>query len=312
MPTPCKRIDCDLEQTISFPSSSRFRLRDHEFVQIYMDHFSSLSCEYNFSNLFCWQEIYQYSWFVHEDRFLVYDGINNSMFMPLGPDFAPEELADLSHLMIHMGLEPDFCIVPREYIYKYPDIDQFYTIKEERDHAEYIYRVESLAALTGNKLHKKRNLISQFKRSYPGYSVEPLKGPRIKATLEFARKLLEEREIQSKNLKEEFQAMEKAFENFDRLGLEGIVLMADTRLAAFSVFSPLTHDTYNIQFEKSDIACKGAAQVINQETARFLANKCVFLNREQDLGIKGLRQAKLSYEPERLFIPCTLKFKTRI
>ena len=309
MHSMCQGIECNPDQTIIFPSSRRFRLRDQELVQTYMDYFPSLSCEYNFSNLFCWQEIYKYSWFLHKERLLIYDGINNIIFMPLGPDFTPDEFADLSRHMINMGQEPDFCIVPRGYIDKYPGIDQFYTIQEERDHAEYIYRVESLATLTGTKLHKKRNLISQFKRFYPDYSVEPLKGLQVQVAGEFARNLLEARETLSKDLRDEFQAMGKAFDNFESLGLEGIVLKANKKLVAFSVFSPLNHDTYNIQFEKSDIACKGAAQVINQETARYLRNKCLYVNREQDLGIKGLRQAKLSYEPEQLLIPYTLKFK---
>ncbi len=309
MPGICRKIECNPDQTIGFSSSRLFQLRNKELVQTYMDHLPSLSCEYNFSNLFCWQEIYKYSWFLHSERLLVYDGVNNIMFMPLGPDFTSDELADLSRQMINMGLEPNFCIVPRGYIDKYPDIDQFYTIQEERDHAEYIYRVENLATLTGTKLHKKRNLISQFKRFYPDYSVESLKGSQVQAVGEFARNLVEARKIFSKDLRDEFQALGKAFDNFDSLGLEGIVLKVNKRLVAFSVFSPLNHDTYNIQFEKSDIAFKGAAQVINQETAKYLRNKCLYVNREQDLGIKGLRQAKLSYEPEQLFIPHTLKFK---
>jgi hypothetical protein len=312
MYSACKAIECDPEQSIRFPGSIRFRLRDKALVQTYMDHFPFRSCEYNFSNLFCWQEIYKYSWFVHKERLVIYDGISNSMFMPLGPEFMPEELYDLSHLLIKMGLEPNINIVPRGYIDKYPDIERFYAIQEKRDHAEYIYRTDSLATLTGKKLHKKRNLIAQFRRYYPDYSVLPLKGIEIKAALKFARNLLEAKEKPSKDLTDESQAMGKAFEHFDSLGLEGIVLKADNRLVAFSVFSPLTHDTYNIQFEKSDIAFKGAAQVINQETAKYLMDKCMYVNREQDLGIKGLRRAKLSYGPDKLLIPHTLKFKTNI
>ncbi|MCP4717866.1 MAG: DUF2156 domain-containing protein, partial [Desulfobacteraceae bacterium] len=209
-----------------------------------------------------------------------------------------------------MGFEPDISIFPGEYV-DAPGIEQFYTVLEERDNAEYIYRVDSLVELNGTKLHKKRNLISQFKRHNPDYSVTPLKGDDRNAARDFARHLLEAREKPSKDLEDEFKAIEKVFDYFDSLGFEGIGLWIKNRLVAFSVFSRLNHDTYNIQFEKSDMDFKGAAQVINQETAKYLQNKCVFVNREQDLGIKGLRQAKLSYGPERLIIPHTLKFKAK-
>ncbi|MCG8619009.1 MAG: phosphatidylglycerol lysyltransferase domain-containing protein, partial [Desulfobacterales bacterium] len=111
------------------------------------------------------------------------------------------------------------------------------------------------------------------------------------------------------SLIEEAAAIEKAFDNWDRLGLEGLVVTVDDNIAAFAVFSPLNLDTFNVHFEKANIAYKGAAQVINQETARYLSDRAVYINREQDLGIPGLRQAKMSYDPHRLLVPWVLKLK---
>jgi len=310
MKARCDQVECDPGQLITFPIPCRFKLEDQSLIRSYIDRFHPESCEFNFSNLFCWQEIYDYSWFIFKGRLVIYEGVNKCGFMPLGEAFLPDELKDLSHHLICMGFEPDISIYPREYVDAYPDIERFYTIREERDHAEYIYRVDSLAELTGTKLHKKRNLISQFKRRNPDYSVRPLKADDLPIARDFARHIIETREKPSQDLEDEFKAIEQAFDNFDSLGFEGIALWVNERLVAFCVFSRLTHDTYNIQFEKSDLAFKGAAQVINQETAKFLQNNCVYLNREQDLGIKGLRQAKLSYEPERIIVPHTLIFKS--
>lgn len=310
MKARCDKVECDPGQLITFPTPSRFKLEDQPLVRSYIDRFHPESCEFNFSNLFCWQEIYDYSWFIFKGRLVIYEGVNNCGFMPLGEAFSPDELKELSHHLICMGFEPDISIFPREYVDAYPDIERFYTIREERDHAEYIYRVDSLAELTGTKLHKKRNLISQFKRRNPDYSVRPLKADDFPIARNFVRHIIETREKVSQDLEDEFKAIERAFDNFESLGFEGIALWVNDKLVAFCVFSRLTHDTYNVQFEKSDLAFKGAAQVINQETAKFLQNKCVYVNREQDLGIKGLRQAKLSYEPERLIVPHTLIFKT--
>ena len=311
MQARCDKVEGEPERFITFPTPCRFKLEDQALIRSFVDQFQSESCEFNFSNLFCWQEIYDYSWFTYEGRLVIYDGISKRGFMPLGAKFLPEELASLSHQMICMGFEPDISIFPKEYMDIHPDIERLYTIKEERDHAEYIYRVDSLVDLNGIKLHKKRNLISQFKRRNPDYSVIPLKKDNLHAAWDFARDLLDARQKPSKDLEDEFKAIEKAFANFDCLGFEGIGLWINDRLVAFCVFSRLNHDTYNIQFEKSDMHFKGAAQVINQETAKYLQNKCVYVNREQDLGIKGLRQAKLSYEPERLLVPHTLVFKSK-
>ena len=309
MKARCDQVECDPGQLITFPIPCRFKLEDQSLIRSYIDLFPPESCEFNFSNLFCWQEIYDYSWFLFKGRLVIYDGVNKCGFMPLGEAFGPDDLKDLSHRLICMGFEPDISICPREYVDAYPDIERFYTIREERDHAEYIYRVDSLTELTGTKLHKKRNLISQFKRRNPDYSIRPLKADDFPIARDFARHIIETREKPSQDLEDEFKAIERAFDNFDSLGFEGIAIWVNDRLVAFCVFSRLTHDTYNIQFEKSDLAFNGAAQVINQETAKFLLNKCVYVNREQDLGIKGLRQAKLSYEPERLIVPHTLIFK---
>lgn len=306
----CEEIECDPDPETNLPPLKKFKLEDQPLVRGFVDHFPPLSCEYNFSNLFCWQHVYNYSWFVYKDRLVVYDGVNQTAFMPLGPDLLPEDMAALSRHLILLGLKPDMGIVHKTYLDTHPDIEEFYILQEERDHAEYIYRVSSLVVLNGIKLHKKRNLISQFKRNYPDFSILPLKGAEIDAAWEFAWNQLQARKKPSQTLKDEFCAMENAFVHFDSLGLEGVVLKVNHQLVAFSLFSRLNRETYNIQFEKADLSFKGAAQVINQETARYLENKCLYVNREQDLGIKGLRKAKLSYEPERLIIPYSLKFKT--
>lgn len=308
MHTACEEIECDPDQSLDFQPPRRFKLGDQDLVRSFVDRFFPLSCEYNFSNLFCWQDVYDYSWFIFQGRLVVYDGVNHCAFMPLGPELQPPAMADLSRRLIRMGREPNIGIVQKTYLDTHPDIEKFYTPQEERDHAEYLYRVESLAELNGIKLHKKRNLISQFNRTYPDFSILPLKGTEIDAAWEFARNLLESRKKPPQNLIDEFCALEKAFVYFDDLGFEGLVLKVKDELVAFSLFSRLNGETYNVQFEKANLSFKGAAQVINQETARYLEGKCLYVNREQDLGIRGLRKAKLSYEPERLIIPYTLKF----
>ena len=134
-----EQVRYDPEQFIAFPTPCRFKLEDQTLIRSFIDPFNPESCEFNFSNLFCWQEIYQYSWFIYEGRLVIYDGVNKCGFLPLGAKFMPHEIIALSNHLISMGFEPDISIFPGEYIDAYPGIEQFYTVLEERDNAEYIY-----------------------------------------------------------------------------------------------------------------------------------------------------------------------------
>lgn len=291
-----------------FVQFNRFSLDDQTLIQTYIDAFEPASCEYNFPNLFAWQDAYKMTWTLYQERLLIYDAVSHCSFMPVGEDLHPEDLVILSLNLRNMGLSPDFSLVTSEYINKFPDIEKYYLVKRERDNSEYIYTVDSLYHLTGVKLHKKRNLISQFKRSFPNFEVHLLTGDYKHRSLTLAQDLMNRRKEYSKTLDQEMAAIKLSFEHFEHLGLEGLAITVENKVVAFSVFSPLSDSTYDIQFEKFDTGFKGVGQVINQETAKHLSRKCRYLNREQDLGIKGLRQAKLSYEPVKLLTPYSLSF----
>ncbi len=295
-------------QQSGFSKFRHFTFKDQELIQTYMDTFKPVSCEYNFSNLFAWQKAYKMSWSLYQERLVIYDGLSQAAFMPLGQDFYPEELAVFSLNLKNAGLTPHISLVTPDYLKKFPEIENYYSVKQEPDYAEYIYDVKSLCDLNGIKLHKKRNLISQFKRSYPDFEVHLLEGEYNDKAMGLVQDLLKMRKKRSKTLDQEFKAIQTSFDHFEKLGLKGLALTLNSRVVAFSVFSRLQHSTYDIQFEKSHPDYKGAAQVINHETALYLKDKCLYVNREQDLGIKGLRQAKMSYDPVKLNTPYSLVF----
>ncbi|MCX6349564.1 MAG: phosphatidylglycerol lysyltransferase domain-containing protein, partial [Candidatus Aureabacteria bacterium] len=104
----------------------------------------------------------------------------------------------------------------------------------------------------------------------------------------------------------EREAIARAFRYFRELNLEGTVLLAGEKLLAFAIHDRLNRTTAVVHFEKSDPKVKGAAQAINRETARRLRGRYELINREQDMGIAGLRQAKRSYDPETIVTPYML------
>ena len=294
----------------------QFNIKDRTIIQSFINDFQPMSCEYNFANLFAWQYVSKLSWTIYKGRLLIYDAVDyQCSFMPLGRYFSPIELANLSQELKKSKLSPDFCLVRSKYIDKFFEIKHYYNIKKQRDYAEYIYDVKKLAKLTGTKLHKKRNLISQFKRAFPDFKVDILKKEYNSKIIDFSQNLMNRLDkqsktsVQEKTVVQEFNALQKALEYFDELELEGLIISIKDKMIAFSIFSELNSFTYDIQFEKADNNFKGASQVINHETAKYLESSCKYLNREQDLGINGLRHSKMSYEPLNLIIPHIIEFK---
>jgi hypothetical protein len=175
--------------------------------------------------------------------------------------------------------------------------------------SDYVYLTEKLYTLSGKKLAKKKNLLSQFRRQYPSYTTENIVKEDKDAILEHFKRWQTDRNIKEIGLTMEYRAIKNAFTFWDQLPLDGLKITADSDIIAWSVFSPQSADMATVHFEKFDPAIKGCAQVINWETAKYLLDSYKYINREQDMGIEGLRQAKRSYDPEFMvpFITSRLK-----
>ncbi len=298
------------ERTGHFPEFKCIELEDRDIISQYAHDYALTSCEYSFANLYSWKDVHQRSWCLYRDLLLILDITNDNLFLPAGQDLATGDLAHLSGELKKLGLSGNVTMVPEAYLESHPDLEKYYRIEKQRDAADYIYSVEKLTALKGKKLQKKKNLISQFRRAWPDYTVEPVAGKLLIACRKLAQELLARNLKISRSIREEHTALGRALANFEAAGFEGLALVAADRLVAFSIFSRLNADMVDIHFEKANPDFKGAAQVINYETAAHLTRRCRFVNREQDLGIEGLRQAKRSYDPVRIASPYKLHYRT--
>lgn len=257
-----------------------------------------MSCECNFNNLFCWGEACLMRWHMLRERIILFSMQEREIQMPLGKYFTPAELAEISDFFIaHDYSFGSFFDVPEEYIQAFPEIEKYFKVSCSEDYADYIYQVSDLADLSGSKLSKKRNLIKQFEREHPNHRVVSISQADAHETLKLALRLNTFLD-HSHYLLEENSALHKAFTYFDQLEIEGLIVFVDDEPVAFTVFSRQNHDSYDIHFEKASRDFKGASQFINHETAKLLSGKCKYLNREQDLGLPGLRKAKRSYAPD--------------
>ena len=188
----------------------------------------------------------------------------------------------------------------------YPGAFQIYC---DRDSYDYIYAIDDLADLRGRKFQKKRNHLNRFEQEHPDAQILPLDAQTMEAAYLLAQKWYEERTAIDPDGDYHLEriALERAFSHYGELGMEGVVLVELGNVMAFAMGSRLTGDTYDIHFEKALGASDGTYAAINRGFARYLREKypeVKWLNREDDMGIEGLRKAKLSYNPDHMVEKC--------
>ena len=180
---------------------------------------------------------------------------------------------------------------------------------QNRDYQEYVYLSERLATLSGKELHSKKNHVNKFRSLY-NYKFVPMDTSVTDECIRLAGTWLDKKyEGNVKAYELELNSLITAMENFEYFNLIGGVLYVEDKIAAFTVGEERSSDTALIHIEKADINYKGAFAAVNCEFANMLSEKYKFLNREEDMGIEGLRKAKLSYKPEFLTdkYRCTIK-----
>ena len=175
----------------------------------------------------------------------------------------------------------------------------------DRDSFDYVYDINDLADLKGKKFQKKRNHLNRFREQNPDYRLEPLCDENVQAAKELADRWYDLRlqENPHGDYHMERAALKKALEQYRELGMEGLLLYTDAGITAMTMGSRLNADTFDIHFEKALDIADGAYAAINNGFARHLREKypdLQFLNREDDLGLEGLRKAKLSYNPHHM------------
>lgn len=174
-----------------------------------------------------------------------------------------------------------------------------YVIEYQRDDADYLYDWETLAYLKGPKLHGKRNHINRFLENYPDYSYEVIDDSNYRECIEMADIWAKGNES-GESADYEVHALDYALTNREALGLNGALIRVNGSVIAFTMGEPLKDDTYVVHFEKAYGDIQGAYPMINREFVRRSLKDFKYINREEDMGIPGLRHAKTSYQPVRL------------
>ncbi|MBO5322994.1 MAG: DUF2156 domain-containing protein [Oscillospiraceae bacterium] len=278
---------------------------DREKYQTLLFADGARGCEYSFANINIWGR--QRIAFLHDRAILFsqYDRVSLYPF-PVGTADVKPALDAIIHDAAKRGIpcrlssmnQADCQLIES----LYPGRFQFHT---DRDHFDYVYAIDDLAELTGKRYQSKRNFANRFASNYPDCQCLPID----KSTVSAVQTMLETwfadrlKIAPDSDFVLEKVALNRAFAHLQELGLEGLAVMVDGKCIAMTMGSRLSADTFDIHFEKALDGYDGAYAFINRSFARHLRETYPdlrYLNREDDMGIPGLRKAKMSYHPHHM------------
>ncbi len=259
-------------------------------------------CEYSYVNICLWG---QQQFALLEGEIVLFshwDG--RSMYVYPGSTHLPEILNALRDDAQQRGIPMRLYGITKESKEKidalFPGEYGFFL---NRDGGDYLYEIERLSTLKGRKLQQKRNHINRFLENNPDWYTQPIHAGNRNACRELAEQWFSIHEAAGEDVNLEKVAMYRAFEAFDALGMEGLTLYAGGQMVAMTMGNRMRREIFDVNFEKADAEIPGSYPMINREFAKYIHEKYPeirYLNREEDMGLPGLRKSKLSYYPDEI------------
>lgn len=275
-------------------------LGDREMINRYFRMNRNRSCEYTFANLYLWSRHYKVQYTIVDDM-LVFQYTENKYFtFPQGDRTKLKRvLDDLREWCKERNLEFHLTNVNAE---QFALLEEVYpgefTVEYYRDSADYVYETEKLIALSGKKYHGKKNHINKFMKLYPDWTYEKITADNVEECFQMALDWRRDNgceEDPEKNA--EMCVTLNSLRLMEELELVGGLIRAEGRVVAFSIGEPVCDDTMVVHIEKAYADVQGAYTIINQQFLLHEAAEYKYVNREEDMGDEGLRQAKESYRP---------------
>lgn len=281
----------------------RPELSDAELISDYFHKYPTRSCDRTFANVYLWAKFYQVEFTQYKNTLVFRD--NSAGYGYAFPVGAEEDVREVIPDLIRDAEEAGkpFCLygITREH---FEQIEQWFpgqfTCEYNRDEADYVYETEKLATLSGKKLHSKRNHINKFKQVYDGrWEYEKLTEDQVEDCFQMAMRWRNENECEEDEEKnQEMCVTMNSLRLLKELCLIGGVLKIDGEIVAFTIGEAVNDDTFVVHIEKAFAEVDGAYTMINQQFVEHeLLGKYQYVNREDDVGMEGLRKAKMSYHP---------------
>jgi len=293
--------------------AKEIKLEDKALFNSYFHKYPPQTSEFTFTNLYMWRNFYGFNFMEWKDHLMLFSrdifeakktpasGNKKALyfFPPIGPNPAEIIVSLFENLK-----EVEFHRVPERISENIRNHSKFSSLSidilEDRNNWDYVYKAENLRKLPGNQYRQNRRWLNKFLGNYD-YEFKILTENEVdlikKLQLEWC--VLRECE-DDEGLKEEELAIYDALDNFLALGFQGAVICIDDKCAAYTFGEMLNPETMVIHVEKAHMDYEGAYQAINNLFLKNCFEDVIYVNREQDLGVPGLRRAKESYKPIRM------------
>ncbi|MCB2289271.1 phosphatidylglycerol lysyltransferase domain-containing protein [Clostridium sp. CS001] len=286
----------------------RITIEDKSIIDKFIFPYKFLSCEYSFTTLYIWGEACDICFTIYKEALIIrkkdFDGKYYFM-QPLG--YKDENLKEIIDALNNYKKENSMTYLFKDleetFIEKIRDIygeTLDMCIREDRDNFDYLYEAEKLMELSGKKLHGKKNHYNSFIKNY-AYEVKDItyENKEVLKDVIFAAESWYE-ENKDNVLRNELLGIKRLIKNLNIIDVKGIAVYVGEEIVAFSLGEKLNDDLAVIHIEKGDMNFKGIYSFINKTFIERYFSDVKIINREQDLGIEGLRKSKLSYYPYKL------------
>jgi hypothetical protein len=254
-----------------------------------------------FSNMICWNHYAHYRFAKRSGSIVIASTIEGKTTFrpPIGPRNG-ELLSDLIQLCVEEGDDSPLVLIDSDakgwLNEEFPDLPLY----PDRNYFEYVYLASDLAALPGRNYLGIRRQLNKFRKNCKPV-VEEIDEETVAEVTKFLNEWCEWRNCDGQPfLKHEKEAIMIAVRHLTSIGLSGLLLRVVGKVGAISLFEPLNAKTLVVHFEKGLPDCEGIYKAINAETATRVQERFRFINRESDMGVPGLREAKLRYHPHHM------------
>lgn len=271
------------------------QIENKEEIQTYLSRQKLYGCDDTFANIFLWSDYYHVTFSIVEEALVFNSG--DAFSFPIGAREEKETLKLMKEYAEERGKPFQMYNLTKDMIER---LEKYYPgqfkYTEIRDNFDYIYETSDLISLTGKKYHAKRNHINKFKEM--NWVYEAISDENQEECLEMNQKWCRENNCrESESMQAEYCVIKKAFQYYKELGLCGGLIRLEGKVVAFSMGEKINEDIFVVHIEKAFADVPGAYPMINREFAAHEAAECRYINREEDMGLEGLRKAKLSYHP---------------
>lgn len=284
----------------------KIQFEDKEWISQCLKISDFRGCEYSFANNMAWQRLNNTLICRYNDFYISCSYDNGQPYITFPAGVKLDEEGKGKYIMLFEELKEYFTKQNQRLIVSSVTNENLEWLKDyykesikieyDRNNSDYIYNVSDLTELAGKKYHGKRNHIKRFMEN--DWSFEPISNENLNDCIEFSANFYNKNDsYDDHSAVVEQYAINLFFLNMDLFGLKGGVLKANGEIVGFTIGEQINSDTFVVHIEKARGDIQGAYPMICNQFVKTCAQGLMYINREEDLGIEGLRKSKLSYRP---------------